>query len=199
MKTVIIDSQKYLLPSWQDLDDLCFKMSQKIIADQKNFDRLITLIKGGLAYSRSLSDYLNIKNISTLQTSYYEDIAKTKNKPQILQKIPLSIAGEKIILFDDVIDSGNSIKTTYDYLLSLKPKGITLASLFLKEKSIIKPDYFGVLTNAWIIFPNERRKTVECLTKKWNSQGISSEVITSRLLSLNFPKDKIKLFSSKHV
>jgi len=194
MKTITIDSQKYLLPTWEDLDNLCFEMSQKILKDQKSFDRLVTLIKGGLAFSRTMCDYLNIKNLSTLQISYYENIGQTKDKPQILQSLPIKITNEKILLFDDVVNSGESLKVCLDYLRLQNPASITIASLFLKEKSILKPDYFGALTDVWIIFPNETRETIALLTKTWLSSGKTQEEINQNLLSMNFSPPQLNYF-----
>lgn len=194
MKGITIDNQKYLIPTWEELDGLCFQLAKQIMDKNEKYARLITLIKGGLAFSRTICDYLNIKNLSTMQISYYEDIEKTKEKPIILQKLPLNISGENILLFDDVIDTGHSLQVALDYLKSQNPKSITLVSLFLKEKSIIKPDYFGAQTDAWIVFPNETRETIELLSKKWQKAGKTNEEIYHSLLSLGFPKTRIDFY-----
>lgn len=197
MKTITIDNQKYLTPSWEDMNDLCFQLAQKILAENHKFDRLVTLVKGGLTWSRTLLDYLNIKKISAFQVEFYSNITKTNDRPIIIQSLPAVIEGETILLFDDVVDSGETLKVAKEYLYMCGAKRVISASLYIKDWARIKPDYFAAKTNAWIIFPHEIRETITFLSSSWQTKKMSLKDIKKRLISLGLPEKEVVYFLKK--
>jgi len=54
------------------------------------------------------------------------------------------------LLVDDIADTGETLKqySTWDILGT--------ATLFYKERSVVKPDFFVEVTDKWIVFPWER-------------------------------------------
>ncbi len=161
-----IDKQKYLTPSWEDMGKICFSLAESILKKETKIDRLVALVKGGLTWSRTLVDYLNIKELSAFQIKFYDDVYKTRRQPIIVQSLPVVVEGESLLLFDDVVDSGETLKIGKDYLLMCGAKKVITASLYYKQWAKIKPDYCAQTTDAWIIFPHEIREMTNLLTKK---------------------------------
>lgn len=83
MKTAVFDQKEFITLSWQEMGEICFRLSKKILAKKIKFDRIIALAKGGLTWSRTLSDYLKIDKLSVVQVKFYQDIGKT-GKDQLL-------------------------------------------------------------------------------------------------------------------
>ena len=176
------------------MGSLCFTLAQEILKKGQEFDRLIALAKGGLTWSRTLLDYLKIPKVSTFQVKFYQDIGKTKREPIIVQSLPVTIEGEKILVFDDVADSGETLKIAKEYLKMCGAKRVSSATLFIKTWTKVKPDFHAQETDAWIIFPHEIREMIELLSAKWNKKGISQKEIKIRLLKIGLPKEQIKFF-----
>jgi uncharacterized protein len=188
------DKISYIAPSWEQMGTLTFNLALQILKSQKKFDRLITLAKGGWTWSRTLADYLKIENMASIQIQFYTDIGKTKDKSTIIQSLPLCINKEKILLFDDISDTGNSLITAQKYLNLCGANKIHPATLFYKPWTRLKPDFFSAQTQAWVIFPHEIRETVELVGKRWQKQKISKNQIVKRFTTIGLPGNQVKYF-----
>ena len=111
-------------------------------------------------------------------------------------KIPLSItlAKKRVILFDDVNDSGESLEYTLKYLDHFGPASITTATLFHKPHAKIKPNFVGSETDAWIVFPHERREVIDGLALKWKKNGLKIKEIRARLIKIGLPEKEVNIF-----
>lgn len=192
MKKVSFGKEIFLTPSWDEMGKLCFSLAQKILKKKEEFDRLIALAKGGLTWSRTLLDYLKIPKVATFQVKFYQDIGKRKREPIIVQSLPVTIEGEKILVFDDVADSGETLKIAKEYLKMCGAESVSSATLFIKTWTKVKPDFYAQKTNAWIIFPHEIREMVELLSSKWGKRGLSKKEIQTRLLKIGLPKEQVE-------
>lgn len=168
MKKVNIENESYLAPSWQEMGEFTVQLAQNIKKQEKKFDRIIALATGGLGWVKQLQDLTQIPNLSSLQISFYNDINKTKSEPKIIQPLPISIVDENILVYDDVVDSGATIKLAKEYLSGQGAKSVEVASHFCKIHSPIKPNYCGDEIEGWIIFPHDTMEMINYLKKKWS-------------------------------
>jgi len=81
-----------------------------------------------------------------------------------------------------------------DYLKNLGAREIKIATIFYKKRSRIKPDYLAELVNEWVIFPFEKRESINLIGKQWRKQGLDKETIISRFEKMGFDKNKIEYF-----
>jgi len=190
------ESTQYITPTWDEMNQLAYQIAQKIRADNKQFDRIVTLAKGGWPMTRSLVDFLNVNEVASLGIKFYSGINQRYQKPEIYQDFPVKMKGESVLLFDDVADTGHSFVFAKEHLQKNGVKSITTAALFHKPHSVFKPDYFGFSTNAWIIFPYEAIEAMTFLTKKWQVKGFTLTQIQSRLLKLNTPPAWVKEYAN---
>ena len=195
MKQVIIHDQAYSYLSWQELGEHLFELAKKILQkEDHDFDRVIALARGGLTYGRSIVDFLNIPELSSIQVEFYSGIKATKGAPVITQSLPISIRNEKILVLDDIVDTGESMKVAVEYLKYHGVKSITTATLLEKPWSIFTVDYSVFSTDAWVIFPNECRESVIELWKKWRKMGDSEAQIVQNFLKIGLPKAEVEFF-----
>lgn len=192
-----IHNTDYEFYTWQQLGEDIFSLSEKILHDNMQFDRIVALAKGGLTFSRSVVDYLHIPNISSIQIEFYSGINETQKTPVITQSLPVSIKNERVLIFDDIADSGETLALAKKYLQYHGAKSLHTATLFTKPQSIITPDYFVHQTTSWVIFPNEVRETVELLSKKWQDISDSPEQIRQQLVQIGFPEREVSTFTRK--
>lgn len=196
-KSTSFDGQEYITPSWEHMGKLSFALAKSILNKNIKIDRLVALAKGGVTWSGTLLDYLNLDKISVFQIKFYTDIYKKEKRPIIVQSLPVQVENENILLFDDVIDSGETIQVAKSYLTMCGTKTITTASLFIKPWSKIKPDFYAESTKAWIIFPHEIRETITLLHNKWKKGKHSITEIEKRLVNLGIPKTEVVYFLSR--
>lgn len=180
------EKTSFITPTWQELEDLTFALARKIKESGLKIDRLVTLAKGGWPMSRSLIDFLGIEKFASIGIKFYAGVGERLKKPFIYQNIPISIYREKILLFDDVADTGYSLEFAKRYLEANGAEKIYTATLFYKPTSRVKPDYYAFETSGWIIFPYEKRESMKLLTEKW--KNLSKKEIEDRLkrLGLDF-------------
>ncbi len=155
----------FLEPSWSDIETMCENISGEISKEFKP-DILIGIIRGGLVPLRIISDFLTNNNVATFRIEYYTGIGEKKEKPEITQPLTIDIKGKKILLIDDVSDSGDSLIEAKKYLESFKPSEIKTATLHYKPESKLKPDFFEETTGAWIIYPWEKKETKKEMRKE---------------------------------
>lgn len=179
------DQTKYIAPSWTELAQLAFEVAKKIIADDKKFDRLVTLSKGGWSMTCSMVDLLGIDAVASLGVKFYTGIDERLKKPMVYQDLPKDVKGQRVLLFDDVVDTGRSLVFAKEYLLKkMKVKSVTTAALYYKPHSDYKPDYFAATTSAWIIFPYDVRGTISTLMTKWAQSQVSKTEMKRRFRKL---------------
>lgn len=187
--------QAYEHYSWQTLGEDIFHLAEKILEEGLEFDRLVALAKGGLAFSRSMVDFLAIPNVSTLQVEFYTGIAETAKTPVITQSLPVSVQNERILVFDDIADTGETLEFATQYLKYHGVKDLKTAVLLEKPWSEFKPDFSARSSEAWVIFPNETRETIETMAGIWAKKGDSPEVINQQLRQIGFSESEVALFS----
>lgn len=180
------DPAKYITPTWDQLDELTLQIAKQIKASAENFDLVVALAKGAWPMSRSLVDYSQIKELASLGVKFYKGINKRLDKPEIYQELPTSVKDKDILIFDDVADTGESLNFAKNHLLQKGAKKVKVASLLYKPWSVVEPDYYGAITEAWIIFPFERREMINLLKATWSKQGLDQQAILQRYQQLGF-------------
>lgn len=195
MRTTTIHDQKYVYPTWDQLGHEVFTLSQKILESGIKFDRVVALAKGGLTFSRTLVDYLGMKELSSIQIEFYTDIGEVNKTPVIIQSLPISIRNERILIFDEVVDSGESMKMAMQYIKYHGCKEVHTAAIAVKPWSTFNADFYGFKTDAWILFPHENRESIKLLQKMWKKRGDSEVEIEQHLLETGLPKDEVEFFS----
>lgn len=175
------------------MGDFTFNLSKEIIDSGKEFDRVVALAKGGWTWARTLADYLNIDHLSSVRIKSYTGVNEA-GKPRIVQPLTDQIHNEKVLIFDEVVDSGETLKKALDYLSMMGADEIKTASLCYKPRSKIKPDFYAFKTDAWVIFPHEIREFIEISSSNWRGKGVSEKQIRKRLDKLGIPDQQVKYF-----
>lgn len=197
MKPTTIHEQAYEFYQWNELgEDILDLAAQILKADTPKFDRVIALAKGGLTFARSMVDFLQINDVSSIKIEFYTGIGQTTNTPVITQSLPVSIKGENILIFDDIVDKGDTMRMAKDYIEYHGAKSITTAALIKKPWSSFDVDFAARSSEAWVIFPNEVRETINTLTTMWQKKGDSPDIIEDQLLKIGFSKKEVALLAS---
>nr|MDO8080541.1 phosphoribosyltransferase [Candidatus Freyarchaeota archaeon] len=185
---------EYIAPSWDEVYDLQLKLAKKIIDENYRPDSIVGIARGGLIVARILSDLLDIRELGNIRVEFYEDVLLTRGRPCITQEISMEVRGKKVLLCDDVADTGKSLKVAADYLRSKGVSELKISTLHLKPKSIVRPNYYVSETDAWIIYPWEIFETIKSIARKLEKEGKSSEEIKKELVRTKVQPKYIKYF-----
>ncbi len=150
---------KYLVLQWEEFVQQNYRLFEMVYDSGYQPDILIGISRGGLVPMRIFSDlstklWPNVE-ITSMQVKFYRKIAERESSPIIVQDIGHSIRDKKLLILDDVADTGHSLKTATEYLNFKGPKEIRTATVFYKPWSILKPDYHVLETERWIVFSHE--------------------------------------------
>lgn len=137
--------------NWNTTIEYCEKLAKKIDFEP---EIIVGISRGGLVPARILSDIMN-KKILVLGLEFYKGIDKRNPKPIITQDIP-KMENKRILVVDDVSDSGKSLLMAKEHL---KGNIVKTATLHYKPKSSYKPDYFVETSSKWIVYPWEIHET----------------------------------------
>ncbi len=176
---------KFIAPSWESIFSQTMKLAERVRAADRNlrYDLIVGVSRGGLVVTRLMSDLLTLDKVQIVRSEYYNDLGKRNQRPVITQKIQTRIAGKRVLLVDDVADTGESLIEIKRYLLSKRPAVLKLATLYVKPWSKIVPDFYAKKTDAWIVFPWERYEALKSLLgQKKGRQLLKNSGIPQRML-----------------
>lgn len=186
---------KYLPISWKIYHTLGLKLAASILHDPESFDQIVAISRGGLTLGHILSDFLRIR-ISTITIQSYTDI-QTQGEVRVTEKLSTPIRGKRILLVDDVSDTGTTIIRAKKYLSYFRPLDITVVTMFYKPHSKYRPDYFARTTQKWILFPYEPTEMIMAISNSLQKEGKSKGQIQEFLKKLHYSDDQIA-FTRKH-
>jgi xanthine phosphoribosyltransferase len=131
-----------------------FIEDSKILLEQikaYNPDALVPIARGGLALGQLLGEALNTREVYSINSILYEDtkkldVCKVFNVPN-LSKV------KRVVLVDDIVDSGESMSAILTKLQTKYPHCIfKIATLFYKPQAKILPDFTVKEAKSWIEF-----------------------------------------------
>jgi hypoxanthine phosphoribosyltransferase len=187
----------YLPISWSEYHLLIRKLAVSILSQSPPFEHIVAISRGGLTLGHLLSDFLRIP-VSSITIQSYSDLQK-QGEVVLTSKLHTPIRGKRVLLVDDVSDSGKTLKRAVSYLKKLGPSEITTAAVFYKPHSIFRPDIFAHRTIKWIIFPYEPTEMILLITKSMGKKGKSKAQIQQLLERLNFTTDQIAFVRKYHL
>jgi len=183
MKIFEVGGVKYLQLSWKDVEELVESLGEKVLAEYDP-DVVVGILRGGMTVAHLLSDVLGLRIIYPIGCSSYVDVAK-RFKVNVYSPLALrDLSGKRVLLVDDVADEGLTLKAVIEQEISPKnPLEIKVATLHMKPWCKFKPDYFIQLTDAWIVYPWERREVVRQVADDF-IKHLGKEKAMSELASL---------------
>ncbi|MFD8879371.1 phosphoribosyltransferase [Corynebacterium xerosis] len=148
------DLQQKEILTWEGFGVAQRELAQTIANDGYEPEIIIAVARGGLVAAGALSYALGVKLSDAINVEFYTDVHTTLPDPILLEPMldVASISGRKLLVVDDVADSGRTMKLVLEIL---REQGAEVRSAVLYEKSVsvVKPDYTWRHTDEWIVFP----------------------------------------------
>lgn len=140
--------------TWENFGIASRELARKIVDSGFVPDIVIAIARGGLIPAGAIAYAMGVKAAGTLNVEFYSDIEETLPDPVVLE--PLldtdSIVGKKLLVVDDVADSGRTLALVVE-LLTQHTAEVRSAVIYTKPRSVVAPEYSWRETDKWINFP----------------------------------------------
>ncbi len=136
------------LISKEEIREKVKKLAEKIDMDFKGEEiLLIGLLRGSVIFLSDLARELKTEaTIDFMVVSSYGDKMESSRDVRILKDLEEDIKGRNIIIVEDIIDTGNTLKKVHQILQTREPKKIKICTLLDKPERRevdINVDYTG--------------------------------------------------------
>jgi hypoxanthine phosphoribosyltransferase len=149
---------------WLSHDDyyrLIERLCLKIYESGWRFDQILCLARGGMRVGDVMSRIFDLPLAILATSSYRADGGTTQGELDIGKYITISRGsfGGKVLLADDLVDSGVTLEKVSDHLKRRFPEveEVRTAVIWWKGSSKVEPDYYvdHLPNNPWIHQPFE--------------------------------------------
>ncbi|MDA3945664.1 MAG: phosphoribosyltransferase family protein [Helicobacteraceae bacterium] len=114
-------------------------------------DALIAIARGGLTLGHAYAMVTNNRQLTSINSILYE--GDQRGKSCEIFNVPELNDAKKVLLLDDIVDSGQTIKEVLDHLQQCFPNvEFKIASIYYKKTAVIQPDFAIHEANDWIEF-----------------------------------------------
>ncbi len=140
--------------TWELFGTATRELAQRVADSDFAPDIIIAVARGGLLPAGALSYSLGVKLSDAINVEFYTDVAETLPDPVLLAPVldTEAIAGKRLLVVDDVADSGRTLALVIELLTSFGAE-VRSAVLYGKERSVVDPDFVWRRTEDWIVFP----------------------------------------------
>ncbi|OHE71406.1 MAG: hypoxanthine phosphoribosyltransferase [Verrucomicrobia bacterium GWC2_42_7] len=149
-----------ILISESDIQLRLKSMGQEIIQYSKSagIDELtvISITNGSIVFTADLIRQIDLPlKLDCIRISSYQSSCSAVTEPKVIHTIRLDIQGKHILLLDDILDTGKTLRCVKDLLNALNPASLKVAVLLdKKERREVKmeADFVGFnIPNEFVV------------------------------------------------
>jgi hypoxanthine phosphoribosyltransferase len=180
--------------SWDQIYSLLLKLAEAVRKSGFEPEVIVGVSRGGWIPARIMSDLLETPKLANVTTEFYVGVAETKHEPTIAQPVSLPVKDKKVLVVDDVTDTGESLKLVKSHLKNQLASEIKIATIYYKPWSVIVPHYYEKETRCWIVFPWEQKETVKKTAERFRDKGRTVEDAKEKLISSGLNRELVERF-----
>lgn len=142
---------------------------------------MVAISRGGCIPARIVCDYLDVFNLDFVKVEHYHGTHKDK-LARLRYPLSADISDRRVLLLDDVSDTGDSLKIAISHLLANgKPAELKTAVLHHKAVSRYTPDFYANIVEEWrwIIYPWAVMEDLRSMLRDMDSPPATAEDLAS--------------------
>jgi hypoxanthine phosphoribosyltransferase len=145
----LIDNKKEkILFSREEIDKRVKEMGKELSQQYKDRDLVIvSLLRGSFVFTADLAREMSIPvEIEFMTTASYGNEEVSSGIVKILQDVRGSLKGKDVLIVDDIIDTGHTLKKVIEHLEAKEPDTIKVCVMLDKpsrRQVDLEPDYVG--------------------------------------------------------
>ncbi len=149
------DKMRCELISWSEVQRLCQRLAILIRSSNYAPDVVVAISRGGYVPARLVCDYLDIMALTSIRMEHY--LSGSIKQAQVIIRDPLcaDIKNLRVLLVDDVNDSGDTLELAIRHLQAFHPREIRTAVMHRKTTTHFSEDYYArkIVKWRWLIYP----------------------------------------------
>jgi len=143
---------KCKIVTFEEVHDMVKRVSEKVKASGYRPDTIVGLARGGWLPARLMCDFLGMIDLVSLKVEHWVETGKTKDEATIRYPLVADFSGRKILIVDDITDTGKSLIVSTEHLRRLNPEEMRVAVMQYIPESKFRPDYFADVVKVWTWF-----------------------------------------------
>ena len=146
-----------ILISEDEIQNRVAEIAAEIDRDYQNAGPvvLIGILKGAFIFTADLSRKLSIPHsVDFMSISSYGDTSVSAGAVRLILDLRKPIAGQHVIVVEDIVDSGKTMHYLYQTLMGRQPASLKTCTLFKKKRNSLDVplDYVGFeLPDVWVV------------------------------------------------
>ena len=153
----MIDLPRCRTATWETVEGWADRVAEKIRRAGNIPDTIVGLSRGGWVPGRLLCDRLGVHRLLSLRAQHWGVTATPSGKAELTDGLSGNVAGEKVLVVDDITDTGESLSLAIEHIRSHKPSHLESAALLHINHSKFVPTYFAEEIDrtewVWVVFP----------------------------------------------
>lgn len=143
------------LISWDESFELGRRLAYEIKRAGFRPDLIVAIGRGGYVPARVVSDFLLFSLLASIKIEHWDTAACERPLASVRFPLAVDVQSQKVLIIDDVTDTGKTLRTAVDYMKGLGAAEIRTGVLQHKTVSPFVPDYYAekVAEWRWIIYP----------------------------------------------
>jgi hypoxanthine phosphoribosyltransferase len=143
------------LISWAEVERLCQRLAGLIRESGYRPDLVIAIGRGGYVPARLLCDYMHIMELTSIKIEHYLSGANRQEEAVIRYPLKADIRGLRVLVVDDVNDTGDTLEAATQHLQTFQPGEIRTAVMHDKAVTRFDVDYSArkIIKWRWLIYP----------------------------------------------
>lgn len=147
------DGEREIL-TWDDFGMASRELAEVVLADGFQPEIVVAVARGGLLLAGGIAYALGVKSCGAVNAEFYTGVGTRLPEPIMLPPMldAESIRGKRVLLVDDVSDSGRTLAMVVQ-LLEVGGAEVRTVVLYTKPGTVYEPHYTWRRTPHWIVFP----------------------------------------------
>jgi len=139
--------------SWELFGELCRALAVRVGRDYDP-EVVVGIAAAGVIPGAVISAMLQ-KEFYAIKITRPSDESGAQRRPEILSAAPPQVAGRRVLLVDEICDSGETIRLALAAVRDVGPAEVRTATSLVREGGF-EPDYYALETDATVVFPWDR-------------------------------------------
>ena len=139
---------------WLEFGEAARHLASDVVAADFTPDVVVAVARGGLVLAGTIAYALDTKMCGSINVEFYTGVDARLPEPVLLPPTldAPSLAGKRVLVVDDVSDSGRTLALVVDIIRSAGAD-VRSACLYSKPGTVLEPDHVWRRVDGWITFP----------------------------------------------
>jgi len=183
------------LISWADVEQRCRHLASRIKASDYLPDLIIAIGRGGYVPARLLCDNLHIMALTSIKVEHYLSGANKQKAAIIRYPLKADITGLRVLLVDDVNDTGDTLQVAIQHLQTFRPAAVRTAVMHQKAGTSIQADYCArkIIKWRWLIYPWAVNEDISDFLQRVSPQSLEdAQQLLAERFAIRIPLQRLR-------